>query len=125
MAVLVADGLGDDLEEVLSLGLLLIGECFLQDGVDGGDVESLHDSSLGLFGPLIAHEDVRDGHGGRLEVVLTQDVDHFVPELVDVLTDLRHVVLGDAAARGHEDKREVVWKKAFIHKTNLSSLLKT
>ena len=99
MPVLVPDGLGDDLEEVLGLGLLLIGEGLLQHRVDRADVEALQDPSLGLLRPLVADEHVRDRNRRRLEVVLPQDVDHLVPELVDVLPDFGDVVLRDAAAK--------------------------
>jgi len=97
MSVLVSDGLCDDLEEVLSLRVLLIGEGLLQDVVDGADVKALQDSPLRLFGSFVADEDVGGGDGRRFEVVLPEDVDHFVAKLVDVLTNLRHVVFGDAA----------------------------
>ena len=70
MSVLVSDGLCDDLEEVLSLRVLLIGERLLQHVVDGADVEAFQDSTFSLFRTFVADENVGRGDGRRFEVVL-------------------------------------------------------
>ena len=85
MSVLVPDGFGDDLEKVLSLRVLLIGERLLQDVVDGTDVEAFEDSTFRLFRPFVTDKNVRHGNGRSFEVILSQNVDHFVTEFVDVL----------------------------------------
>ena len=70
MSVLVPDRLRDDLEKVLSLRVLLIGECLLQDVVDGADVETFEDSTFRLFRPFVADKNVRHGDGRSFEVIL-------------------------------------------------------
>ena len=64
MSVLVPDGFGDDLEKVLSLRVLLIGERLLQDVVDGTDVEAFEDSTFRLFRPLLPTKTSDTGTAG-------------------------------------------------------------
>ena len=96
--VLVPDRLGNDGEEVLVLGLLRR-EGLLQH-VDGVDVETLEHPPLHLLGPLAARVKAGAVDVRRHEIVVSQDVDHLVAELVDVLADFGHVVFRDGKLFG-------------------------
>ena len=87
------------LEDVDRLRVVLLCKGVLDQIVDI-DVEAFQDSSLHLFRPSPPVVTVQTTRRPDVEAVFAKDFDELEPELVDVLPDLRDVVLGDPELLG-------------------------